>query len=675
VPGPELFGRYRAVRLLGAGAFASVWLARDDRLDGPVAVKVLADNWAARGDVRERFVDEARMLRRADSDRVVRVHDIGELADGRPYFVMTHADRGTLADRLTDRPMAPAAALWIAGETARAVAVLHARGIIHRDVKPSNVLFRSTEPAGPETSGAASEEVLISDLGLAKAAAVASGITMASGTPGYMAPEQATGIGLTRACDVYALGALTHRLLVGRLPTPAELASPAQPAELASPAQPTPAELASPAARDSTATRAASAWPGLEAVEGLPPAVRAVVRRALSRDPADRQSDARTFARELAAAADPVGQIDPADPVGQISQVSPVGQADAGSGPAAGSGDGGSGDGGSGDGRSSDADGGHADGGARWTAWAPDGPLDPEPDSTATVLTVPRSTGPWCRAPTPAVAGAPVGATALAPPATVSASTGTRGALRRVPAATSGSRPQRAADAARLPAGHGGHADADADAEAGARVEAADDRRPRSRRSRPARGRLVGLWVAAALVVAVAVVATVRPHLLPDLRAVAGGSRVVRQGPVEVTVPAGWSQRSAGSTALPGNAQVVSALTVAPDIAAHGSAASSTPGVYLGLVAGNRAAALDAALAYPHCARASSEPRTVSGWSGTSTLRRCGSAVAGTTSVLTWIGADPATARTLLVEVKVPDRDDALAGRVLSSVRVAAGPA
>jgi len=649
VPGPELFGRYRAVRLLGAGAFASVWLARDDRLDGPVAVKVLADNWAARGDVRERFVDEARMLRRADSDRVVRVHDIGELADGRPYFVMTHADRGTLADRLADRPMAPAAALWIAGETARAVAVLHARGIIHRDVKPSNVLFRSTEPAGQETSGGPSEEVLISDLGLAKAAAVASGITMASGTPGYMAPEQATGIGLTKACDVYALGALTHRLLVGRLPTPAELA----PAAL-----PTRAELASPAAADgSTATRAAGAWPGLDAVGGLPPAVQAVVRRALSRDPVDRQSDARTFARELAAAAGPVGQV------GHVGQVS------AGSGPAAGS-DGGSGDGGSGDADGGHAGEGHADGGARWTAWAPAGRLDPEPDSTATVLTGPRPTAEWYRAPTPAVAGAPAGATALAGPATVGASTGIRGAPHRVPAAASGSPPSRAADPARLTAGHG-----DADAEAGARVEAVDDRRSRSTRSRPDRGRLVGLGVAAALVAAAAVVVTVRPHLLPDLRAVAGDSRVVRQGPVEVTVPAGWSQRSAGSTALPGNPQVVSALTVAPDIAAHGSAASSTPGVYLGLLAGDRVAALDAALAYPRCARASSEPRTVTGWSGTSTLRRCGSAVAGTTSVLTWIGADPATARTLLVEVKVPDRDDALAGRVLSSVRVAAGPA
>ena len=86
---PDRFGRYRVVRRIGSGGFATVWLARDDVLDAPVAVKVLADNWAHRLDVRTRFEEEARILRRADSDRVVRVHDIGELPDGRPYCVMT----------------------------------------------------------------------------------------------------------------------------------------------------------------------------------------------------------------------------------------------------------------------------------------------------------------------------------------------------------------------------------------------------------------------------------------------------------------------------------------------------------------------------------------------------------------------------------------------------------
>ena len=81
------------------GGFASVWLYRDDELQSDVAVKALADNWAQRLDIRDRFLQEARILRRADSDFVVRVYDVGE-ADGTPYFVMSYADRGTVADLL-----------------------------------------------------------------------------------------------------------------------------------------------------------------------------------------------------------------------------------------------------------------------------------------------------------------------------------------------------------------------------------------------------------------------------------------------------------------------------------------------------------------------------------------------------------------------------------------------
>ncbi|WP_181809591.1 protein kinase, partial [Streptomyces shenzhenensis] len=94
----ERIGRYRLEQRLGTGAFGTVWLAHDDQLDAPVAVKVLADNWSHRLDVHDRFLSEARLLRRADSKRVVQVYDIGELPDGRPYFVMEYADAGTLAD-------------------------------------------------------------------------------------------------------------------------------------------------------------------------------------------------------------------------------------------------------------------------------------------------------------------------------------------------------------------------------------------------------------------------------------------------------------------------------------------------------------------------------------------------------------------------------------------------
>ena len=97
---PGLLGRYAVRRRIGSGAFATVWLAFDDQLESPVAVKVLADNWSGDDHVRRRFLDEGRLLRKVESPHVVTVYDAGELDDGRPYLVMTYADQGTLADRL-----------------------------------------------------------------------------------------------------------------------------------------------------------------------------------------------------------------------------------------------------------------------------------------------------------------------------------------------------------------------------------------------------------------------------------------------------------------------------------------------------------------------------------------------------------------------------------------------
>jgi len=94
----DSIGRYRLVRRLGAGSFATVWLGHDDDLDVPVAVKVLADNWASNNDVRNRFLVEARLMRRIHDRRLVQVHDIGTLDDGRPYFVMDYVDGGSMND-------------------------------------------------------------------------------------------------------------------------------------------------------------------------------------------------------------------------------------------------------------------------------------------------------------------------------------------------------------------------------------------------------------------------------------------------------------------------------------------------------------------------------------------------------------------------------------------------
>ncbi|MET8153498.1 serine/threonine-protein kinase, partial [Actinoplanes sp. NPDC005259] len=207
---PARIGRFRVIRRLGSGAFATVWLAEDDSLDSSVAIKVLADNWVHHPDVRARFEQEAQVLRRADSERLVRIHDVDELPDGRPYQIMTYAAGGTLAERLEAGPMPVRAALRTAADIARAVADLHDAGVLHRDLKPSNVLFATVRGR---------ERLLVADLGLAKSLAHASGFTVAAGTPGYMAPEQSRpGGGLDVRADVHAVGAMAYQMLTGRPP-------------------------------------------------------------------------------------------------------------------------------------------------------------------------------------------------------------------------------------------------------------------------------------------------------------------------------------------------------------------------------------------------------------------------------------------------------------------------
>jgi serine/threonine protein kinase len=254
------------VERLGVGGFASVWLYRDDELQSDVAVKALADNWAQRLDIRDRFLQEARILRRADSDYVVRVYDVGEV-EGTPYFVMSYADQGTVANLIQRQgAISLDRTLSVVTQAGAGLSVLHEQGSIHRDIKPANLLLRTD---GPGT------RVMVADLGVAKAMLHASGLTHVVGTPAYMAPEQATGGGVDERADVYALAAVSYQLLTGRV---AHTGSITDLAHLEPPAPPS--ELAD-----------------------LPPGVDDVVLRGLAPDREERWPDVRSFVNALQATA------------------------------------------------------------------------------------------------------------------------------------------------------------------------------------------------------------------------------------------------------------------------------------------------------------------------------------------------------------------------------------
>ena len=208
--------RYEIGKIVGTGAFATVHEARDLRLDSRVAIKVLAQNWAHDPSVCERFGREATLLRRVRSSHrnapLAEVFDIDQTEDGRPYFVMSFADRGTLSARWSPgKPWRLEQVLPVIDTLTEGLSALHSEGVVHRDIKPSNMLYVS-QPSAP--SG---EELLIGDLGLAKDTLTGtSELTVAGGTPGYMAPEQAhPDSAISPGADIYAATILVAELLTG----------------------------------------------------------------------------------------------------------------------------------------------------------------------------------------------------------------------------------------------------------------------------------------------------------------------------------------------------------------------------------------------------------------------------------------------------------------------------
>ena len=233
MPFPDQIGRYEYRGTIGVGGFASVARCYDGALDSLVAVKVLAETWAVDPEIRGRFVQEAKLLRRIHNEHVVTVHDSGELEDGRPYFVMDYADGGTLEDRLgftpPGRPIDAKTTRRVVLALTDGLAALHRAGIVHRDVKPGNLLLQSVNraPAAPAPTTEvrtslieAGERVLIGDLGLAKdLIATPSEATIIGGTQGFQPPEQRQpDAAISPAADVYAATAVVWRLLRGSRP-------------------------------------------------------------------------------------------------------------------------------------------------------------------------------------------------------------------------------------------------------------------------------------------------------------------------------------------------------------------------------------------------------------------------------------------------------------------------
>jgi formylglycine-generating enzyme required for sulfatase activity len=201
-------GHYEVLQVLGRGGFGAVYRAFDEMLHRVVAVKVLLRHIAATSPARKRFLREARTLAQVRHENVVQVYEVGEAP--LPYLVMEFVPGETLQARL-DRvgPVEPAEVVRIGREIAEGLAAAHAQGLIHRDIKPGNVLLESPQL-----------RVKITDFGLARAAddASVSQSGVVAGTPMYMAPEQARGDHIDHRADLFSLGSVLYQMLSGRPP-------------------------------------------------------------------------------------------------------------------------------------------------------------------------------------------------------------------------------------------------------------------------------------------------------------------------------------------------------------------------------------------------------------------------------------------------------------------------
>jgi hypothetical protein len=263
-------GRYSLERELGRGGMGVVYLAREVRLDRPVAIKLLPPELAAQERLRDRFLREARTAARLSHPYIVPIHAVDEVGDF-VFYVMAFVDGETLAQRVAARgPLSPTDATRIMREVAWALAYAHAQGVVHRDVKPANILLeRGTERA------------MVTDFGIARQTH-AGGETMVGellGTPEYMSPEQASGEAVDGRSDLYALGLVGFFALTGQPPFTAPSAQSVLAQQITKPAPPVTSVAA-----------------------GLPPVLSRVIDQCLEKDASRRPATGEALADALAPA-------------------------------------------------------------------------------------------------------------------------------------------------------------------------------------------------------------------------------------------------------------------------------------------------------------------------------------------------------------------------------------
>ncbi|HET7388699.1 MAG TPA: serine/threonine protein kinase [Nocardioidaceae bacterium] len=292
--------RYRLESRIATGGMGEVWRGSDTVLDRDVAVKVLKAEHADDPSFRSRFETEARHAAALHHPNVASVFDYGELPaeDGsgvpRPYLVMELVPGRPLSQLLRDRRMPPDTAANLVAQAADAIGAAHAAGVVHRDVKPANLLVT------PEGT------VKITDFGIARAGET-TGLTQTGqivGTPQYLSPEQAEGRPATPGSDLYSLGVVLYECLAGRRPFERQSPVGTALAHLREEPEPLP--------------------------DDVPGHLRRVVTRALAKDPADRFGSAAEFAaalRGVGPAAEPATKVVTLAPVGPTSTTESSGSA------------------------------------------------------------------------------------------------------------------------------------------------------------------------------------------------------------------------------------------------------------------------------------------------------------------------------------------------------------